>query len=174
MVKTWALLIATLAVVGTAAGAGVASVTPPARCTSAQLKITRSNVQSGLGHRVIVLRFKNQGVACTLHGYPGADALSATLKRVASAKRSRSGYFGGLKPGEKLPVVHLGKGQTASALLDWVGGPIPHGGCVHARYLLITAPNTTRSVRFAPAVLKTEELCQLYVHPVVAGKTGRG
>jgi hypothetical protein len=172
MIRNWVAAIAVVVAAGAAATVSAASTSTA--CKSSQLKTTRSSVQAGLGHRVIVLMFKNKGVACTLHGYPGADLQSAKFKRLVSAKRTRSGYFGGLKPGEKPPFVHLRKGQTASAIVEWVVLSGPLGACVHAKYLVVTPPNTSRSVRFAPADFKIEPVCALSIHPVVPGKSGQG
>ena len=171
MFKKWAVVVAAMLGAVGATSAGAASTTT--MCAFSHLKITRSSVLAASGHRSIVLVFTNSGAACTLHGYPGADALSGKLKRVASAKRTLAGYMGGFTHGKKPPVVHLSKGQTASAVLEWSGiGGSPT--CVRARYFLVTPPGATRSKRFAPPHLNAEVICHLQIHPVVRGPSGQG
>lgn len=88
-----------------------------------------------------------------------------------SARRTKSGYHGGVQPGHPIPKVHLATGKTASAMVEWVTG---FQSCPRAQSLRITAPNAVRSVRLAPKSLGSERLCHLEVHPVVPGVTGRG
>ncbi len=169
--RKWALTTAVVVAAGAAATAGAAS-TASTTCAFGQLRITRSSAQAATGHRSIVLRFKNKGQACTLNGYPGVDALSGKLKRVASAKRTLAGFMGGFTHGTKPPVVHLATGHSASAVLEWTG--VGGGGCFRARYFLVTPPGGTRSDRFAPPILKLEPVCHLQIHPVVRGTSGQG
>jgi len=90
---------------------------------------------------------------------------------VVSARRTKSGYLGGLKPGHSIPKVHLAGGKTASAMVEWVNAG---QSCPRGQSLKVTAPNAVRSVRLSPKSLGSERLCHLEVHPVVPGVTGRG
>jgi Domain of unknown function (DUF4232) len=143
------------------------------RCRSQQLRVTLAQASPGASHHGYVLRFRDQGGACTLTGYPGVDGLSAKGKRVLSARRTKSGYLGGLKPGRPIPQVHLANGKSASAILEWVDGPIPGQFCPRVQSLKVTPPNVLSSVRFSPKSLKPERLCDLQIHPVVSGTTGQ-
>jgi Domain of unknown function (DUF4232) len=164
------LLVVVAGAIGFAASAAAKSPAP-ARCTVPHLHITL--VQTvGLSHHGDVIRFKNLGTACTLKGYPGVDALSASGHRVASAHRTKSGYLGGLGASRPIPLVHLGHGKTASAITEWVAPANPNS-CAHATTLAITPPGAKRSVRFSPPSFTLERLCNLQVHPVVPGTSGQ-
>jgi hypothetical protein len=145
-----------------------------ARCQLRQLSITTTLASPGVSHHGYVLLFHNRGGACTLSGYPGVDALSSTGHRVASAKRTKSGYLGGLRPGEAIPTVRLAHGKTASAITEYIDRPVPGLSCVQAAELNVTPPNTTVPVALFPKNLSSERLCRLEVHPVVPGVTGQG
>ena len=161
-----------------AAGGRLASADRPAaraasaaaRCQGQELRITVAQVSPGFTHRGYVLRFQNRGGACTVRGYPGVDGLSARGHRLVSARRTKSGYLGGLKPGYPIPQVHLAGGQTASAIVEWFVG-VP--SCLPARSLKVIAPDTLSAVTFSPKSLGSERMCDLQVHPVVFGVTGR-
>jgi hypothetical protein len=155
-----------------------ANSTGSARCRSAQLQITERSygpghyTQAALGHSSIVVLFTNRGQsACALVGYPGVAGLNAAGTQVTQARRTPSGYMGGLSAGATAPpVVTLQPNQTASAIVE--GTDVPSGNqttCPTLSGLLVTAPNTTRSVRLpaAPA-----DCSGLQVHPVVPGDSG--
>jgi hypothetical protein len=152
----------------------IASTQSGGRCHASQLHVTLALASPGLGHHGFIVRFRDRGGACTIVGYPGVDGLSAQGHRVVSAKRTRSGYLGGLKPGHPIPHVRLIKGKIASALLEWVDGPIQGQSCPAVKSLKVTAPNALTSVVLSPSSLASERLCHLQIHPVVPGKTGQG
>ena len=134
-------------------------------CATKQLRITIAAVPGGLDHVGAAVRFRNQGSTCVLRGYPGVDGLVADGRAVVHATRSLSGYLGGAKA---LESVVLGHGKTASALYEGLGGPLPGHRCPNYRFLEITPPNETHSVR-----LRVDRgLCSPQIHPVVAGRTG--
>jgi Protein of unknown function (DUF4232) len=108
-----------------------------------------------------------------LTGYPGVDALSAQGHRIVSAQRTKSGYLGGVGPGHSIPLVHLAHKKSASAVLEWVDGPVPGLVCPRAHSLKVTPPNAFNSVVLTPSSLGSERLCDLQIHPVVAGLTGQ-
>jgi hypothetical protein len=140
-------------------------------CQGRQLRIRLTPASPGASHHGYVLLFQNRGEACTVSGYPGVDAFSAQGRRLVSARRTKSGYLGGVQPGHRIPKVRLATGKTASALVEWVTGL---QSCPRAQSLKVTAPNAIRSVRLSPKSLGSERLCHLEVHPVVLGVTGRG
>lgn len=172
-----AVLVAGAGPLGTAGGKTVtpahAVALAAARCRAQQLRVTLAQASPGASHHGYVLRFRNHGGACTLTGYPGVDGLSATGTRVLSARRTKSGYLGGLRPGRPIPRVGLANGKTASAILEWVDGPIPGQFCPKVQSLKVTAPNVVSAVRLTPQSLKTERLCDFQIHPVVSGSTGQ-
>lgn len=154
--------------IGRAAGA-TATNAAPATCQVKELGITLTQASPGLTHHGYVIEFKNRGGACTITGYPGVDALNAKGHRVLSAKRTKSGYLGGVASGP-IPKVHLAKGKTASAIVEWIDLGPP---CPRAQSLRITPPNAVKSVVLSPKSLKSETLCSVEVHPVVPGTTGQ-
>jgi hypothetical protein len=162
-----------------AAGGQTAGAVHPAakksgagRCQANALGISLTDLGAYSFHTGLAIEFKNRGSACTMTGYPGVDAVSATGRRILSAKRTKSGYIGGVFSGP-IPKVHLAKGKTASALVEWVdGGPLGVP-CPHAHSLRITPPGAVSSVILSPKSLQTETLCGVQVHPVVPGRSGR-
>jgi hypothetical protein len=141
-------------------------------CQSNALGISLTYVGAYSFHTGSAIEFKNRGSACTLAGYPGVEALSATGQPILTAKRTKSGYVGGVFSGP-IPTVHLAKGTTASALVEWVdGGPLGMP-CPRVHSLRITAPGAVSSVTLSPKSLQIQTFCGLQVHPVVPGRTGR-
>jgi Protein of unknown function (DUF4232) len=146
-----------------------ASKSPAARCQGKALGISLTQASPGVSHHGYVIEFRNRGSACTITGYPGVDALNAKGRRILSAKRTKSGYLGGVRSGP-IPKVHLAKGKIASAMVEWIDLGSP---CPSAHSLKITAPNAVRSVVRSPKSLKSQTLCHVQVHPVVPGTTGQ-
>lgn len=153
------------------------SSTPP--CTSSQLTVSDSGGGAGLGHEDQVLVFTNDGRStCALTGYPGVAGVNAAGQQVAQANRSVSGYLGGLLPGTTtIPLVSLGPGQAASAIVEGTDNPLFGQPCPHYLSLLVTPPNLTEQVRVAVSDLGTRppglpDCSGLQVHPVVPGSSG--
>jgi hypothetical protein len=151
------------------ASAAVAKSAATPRCQEKALSITLTGASPGLSHHGYVIEFKNRGSACTIAGYPGVDALNAQGHRILSAQRAKAGYLGGVTSGP-IPTVHLAKGKTASAVLEWIDLGPP---CPSAHSLRITPPNAVTSVVLSPASLQSETLCRVRIHPVVPGRTGQ-
>ena len=149
------------------------STTPaqPALCTTGQLTITIAGIQGGLGHAGEVILFKNTGNACQLHGYPGADGVNDNGVVVVSARRTPSGYLGGLPSASTGgPNVTLTDGQTASALFEGINGAVASlGPCPDYTAVAVTPPNETHTVHLSSP---GGTLCYPEIHPVVAGMTG--
>ena len=162
-----------------AAGGQTAGTVHPAakesaagRCQANALGISLTDLGAASFRSALAIEFKNRGSACTLTGYPGVDALSATGQRIISAKRTKSGYLGGVFSGP-IPTVRLAKGTTASAMVEWVdGGPLGMP-CPRVHSLRITPPGAVSSVVLSPTFLKIQTFCGVQVHPVVPGRTGR-
>jgi Protein of unknown function (DUF4232) len=172
-----AVLVATAIFGGEAVAAGrvggarpSAKASAAARCQGKRLRVTLALASPGLSHHGYVLRFENRGPACTISGYPGVDGLSAQGRRVLSARRTKSGYLGGVGPGHPIPRVRLAKGKTASAILEWIDLGPP---CPEVQSLKVTAPGAVVSVQLAPKSLQAETLCDVEVHPVVPGRSGQ-
>jgi hypothetical protein len=80
--------------------------------------------------------------------------------------------YGGLPAGtDTPPVLVLGYKTVVSAIVEW--SDVPSGAatsCPSYPHILITPPNTSETILFAPPLAG----CDLTVHPVVAGDTGGG
>jgi hypothetical protein len=119
-----------------------------------------------------VVVFTNVGTSgCTLYGYPGIAGLDAAGTQIMQAIRTPSGYLGGLwnAPNSPPPVVALAPGQVASALVEGIDNQVGSMPCVQLSGLLVTAPDTTRSVDLPSG---SHECDGLEVHPVVPGTGG--
>jgi hypothetical protein len=160
---------ATATATGTATGPA-ASAAALASCRSGTTTVSVGRGSGGLGHLAITLLFHNgSGSRCVLFGYPGVALASASGTQVQAA-RTRSGYLGGLSSSATaVPVVRLGPGQTASALME--GDDVASGGgtCPGYASLLVTPPNETSTQHLARSLTA---LCSPQIHPVVAGATG--
>jgi hypothetical protein len=166
--QTWAQVTAT------SLQAAVTATSLPS-CANAQLSVSPGRSGAGLGHNGEALLFTNVSHSgCTLYGYPGVAALDGQGNQIAQAARTPNGYLGGITPSSNLiPLVPLSPGHSASALVEGTDNPLGPGPnpppCPVDSGLLVTAPNTTRSVRLPPG----PALCSgLQIHPVVPGITG--
>ena len=152
--------------IGSAAGATrAATATPSPRCTTAQLRISLAPVSGGLEHAGVALEFRDRGPICTLEGYPGVAGLSPAGATVFNAHRTLSGYLAGARG---ITLVTLSRGETASAVLEWLDVSGPGLRCSRYGQLEVTPPGATRSVR----VHVEGRLCGPVVHPVVPGRRG--
>jgi Protein of unknown function (DUF4232) len=155
--------------------AGPAIPTGPRPCTAAQLTVWIEAAPGGAsaGHNGEVLEFRNAaGSICTLTGYPGVAGANLAGADLFDVARSPRGRYGGLPAGsDARPVLTLGHGATASAVVEW--STVPTGGdtsCPSFPRTLVTAPNITVTRSFAVALSG----CELTVHPVVSGMAGGG
>ena len=87
-------------------------------CTNGQVVVSDSGGGAGLGHEDQVILFTNDSPStCTLTGYPGVAGLNANGQQVVQARRTPSGYLGGLwNDATTPPRVLLNPGQRASAI----------------------------------------------------------
>jgi hypothetical protein len=144
---------------------GVTGATSVSECTTTQLHVSLGTFQGGVGHGGWPIVFKNRGGICTLRGYPGVDGLSASGAVVVHAKRTLYGYLGGT---HTIKTVTLAKAKTASAFLEGYNAPVARQTCHPFKYLRITSPNQTKSVKIA----SRDSVCYPEIHPVVVGSSG--
>jgi len=139
-------------------------------CGNSALTVSATAEQGATGHANFVLLFKNHtSHSCSLYGYPGLDALSASGHVLAHARRTLSGFTGGSRHGLQTVVVR--PGRYASADVEWMNfNPSTGGGCRFSHSVAATPANTTHTVHLARAV----SVCSLQVHPTVAGRSGNG
>lgn len=140
----------------------------PPSCGNQSLAVTATATQGATGHGNLVLRFRNRTThSCTLYGYPGLDALSRSGHVLAHARRTLRGFTGGSTHGLQNIVVR--PGRYASADVEWMNFRAGTGGtCAFSHSIAATPANTTHTVRLARSV----SVCNLQVHPTVAGTTG--
>jgi Protein of unknown function (DUF4232) len=174
MIRTSVLALAT---VGGAALCGVAVPSSAAEtsaalapCGNAALKVGATQPQGATGHGNLVLRFKNRTThSCTLYGYPGLDALNGAGHVIAHAKRTVSGFTGGSTHGVR--TIVLAPGHYASADVEWMNfHPTTGTTCRFSVAIAITPAGTSHTVQRARSV----SVCNLQVHPTVAGRSGNG
>jgi Protein of unknown function (DUF4232) len=111
------------------------------------LIVTPGGIDATSGHRREVLVLTNTGhSSCVLVGYPGVDALNATGNVVAYARRTLSGYEGGIT-GTHPTQVTLGPGGSASAIVEAMAFTASGGRCTAYAGLLVTLPDDTPAAR---------------------------
>ena len=142
-------------------------------CNSAQLQVTEGIGQGALDHSSVPLRFTNRsGQLCRTSGCPGVAGLSPAGRQVLQARRAPHGYMGGLAPGQSTPPdIPLAPGETATALVEGINGPLGAQSCPELSGLLVTPPGTFHSTRVAGA---PGDCGGFQVHPVVFGDSGIG
>jgi hypothetical protein len=163
-------VVSAAAAVVASAGALAAPASAAVRsCTNADLAVSHSAPQGATGHANVVIRFKNVGSGrCSLHGYPGLDALRANGTVLAHAKRTLHGFTGGA---HAIGTIVLRPGHFASADVEWMNfNPATGGNCAFSHSIATTPANTATATHFAVSVSN----CRLQVHPTVAGTTGNG
>ena len=122
----------------------------------------RHGALAGMSKTDNVVTFTNVGrTTCVIEGFPGVAALNSRGAQVEQAVRSTS-----VAPGDsKVRPVYLKPGSVASALVS-----ADTASCNKPTYvpgLLVTAPDTYRSVRLSPPGYMC--LPSLTVSPVVPG-----
>jgi hypothetical protein len=153
-------VVAVQAVHGSSAG----DVASP--CASRQLVISVGTLSAAAGHLALPIRFHDGGGTCSMRGFPRVDGLSASGRVIIRAKRALTGYFGRWR----IATITLKNGQTASALLEGLDPAFFSRPPRSSRSLRITPPNASHSVMRRTSY----PLCDLIIHPVVAGRDGSG
>jgi len=123
-----------------AAVSPAAAATPAAHCATSALSVWVDANQSSGGAGTIesALEFTNIGSKpCTLTGYPGVAATSATGKQL--------GDSAGWNPRYRARLVTIPAGGTAHADLFWSDGEVFTSGCkpTQASLLKVYPPNST-------------------------------
>ena len=171
MVRTSVLALATIA------GAAICTVAVPSNaaatvspCGNSALRVTASQTQGATGHGNLILRFRNRTThSCSLYGYPGLDALNGSGHVIKHARRTLTGFTGGSTHGLRTIVVR--PGHYASADVEWMNfHPVTGTDCRFSKSIAATPAGTSHSVRITRSV----SVCNLQVHPTVAGRTGNG
>lgn len=147
--------------------------TPAARldvvkaCGDTSFTVTTSGQQGAAGHGSLNLEFTNRlPQACTIQGYPGLDAVNASGAVLAHATRTLAGYTGGAHSIKTLTVL---PGKTVSARVEWMNfNPATTGACTFSDKIEVTPANTTNTFELAAKV----SICELQIHPTVAGDSG--
>jgi hypothetical protein len=152
----------------TAAGVSVAGpASATAACGNSSFTITATATDGATGHATFVLEYYNKtATACTIYGYPGLDALNSSGHVLAHATRTLSGFTGGAH--HEVTVLVAAHGR-ASARVEWMNfNPTTGGSCAFSTSIATTPANTSDTVHLAKSV----SVCDLQVHPTVAGTTG--
>ena len=169
-VLTAAALIAAV-VVGRVSIAAASAATPaPAaahRCGDDAIAVSATGTQGAAGHSSFTLEFQNiSGVRCTLRGYPGLDAIGKQGHVLAHAKRQLHGITGGAS---RIRTILVRPGRFASANVGWANAAPNGGDCRFSKSVNATPAGTAYTVHLAKSV----SICDLEVHPTVAGRSGQ-
>ena len=169
MPKVMAGIVAGTAITaGLVIGAAPASAQPVAACAGSAIRVGHNHPQGATGHGNVIIRFRNVSEhTCSLRGYPGLDALGSHGATLAHAKRALKGFTGGAK---SVKTIVLKPNGLASADVDWRNFANNGGDCTFSHSIATTPANTAKTVHFRISV----SLCNLQVHPTVAGGTGNG
>ena len=164
---------AAAAATGALLAAGALPAADPAQasipvCGNNSFLISATPAQGATGHGSFVLLFRNTTTAsCSIYGYPGLDALTATGHVLAHATRTRYGFAGGSRHG--IQNVTVTAGHYASATVEWMNfNPVTSGACTYSDKIEVTPANTHTAAELPVKV----SVCALQVHPTVAGTTG--
>ncbi|MBE7189333.1 DUF4232 domain-containing protein [Jatrophihabitans endophyticus] len=154
-----------LAAGGVLATASIAVVTPAAsaspahrsRCGNSALAVTRTYVDGAAGHSYMALIYRNtSGATCTVHGFPGLDAVNGHGHVIAHAQRN----------GAHVHTVAIRPGHFASASVEWENFNGNTGGsCAYGRTIDTIVANTSRVHHLAVRVSR----CGLEVGPTESG-----
>jgi len=142
-----------------------ASVSASGECLNASLSVTLGPGDAGAGHRSVQVVFRNIGTTpCRMHGYPAVDGLAANGTTIAHAKRTMSGYMGGIVGATSQPTATLRPGQSTYAMVEGTASTPDGSPCESIKQLLITAPDDTVSTKLP---WDTDVCGNLEVHPIM-------
>lgn len=143
-----------------AAGTGAA-------CIAQNLSIVISRTTAKLADAELARFTNTASTACTLSGYPTVVAKTANTPRKV-AKQTLSGPLGGVRDHGTPPQVTLAPGDTATSMIESNDGDGFATDCETFDHLAVAYSPTS------PATVTTTSmaLCNLEVHPYVAGLTG--
>ncbi|MFJ9628396.1 DUF4232 domain-containing protein [Streptomyces sp. NPDC101175] len=131
-----------LSVAGTAQAASPAAKATPT-CSAAALKATFGRgLAGGMNHQGVVITLRNlSGRTCALRGYPGLGLENSAHKKLTTRTTWGDTWYAH-DPGKK--TLTLKDGQSAEAVVSWTHADTGTSGAVHASYLEITPPASTR------------------------------
>jgi hypothetical protein len=136
-------------------------------CGDTAIVTTSGGQQGATGHSAVVILFRNRlPQPCTLRGYPGLDAMSASGHVLAHATRTLSGFAGGAS---SIATITIAPGHRASATAEWLNAASGGQACTTGASAEVTPPNTSATVTLSI----TPTVCGLQIHPTVAGTSGR-
>lgn len=116
-------------------------------CTTSQLKIAITNSGALGGQAGGYLKFTNDGAsACQLTGWPSVVALTSAGQGT-TLKHAQSTMYGAWQAPAQLPMLELGPGDSAYAVVAADDQPTGNGGCpAPYRQLRVTPPGSSASV----------------------------
>jgi hypothetical protein len=129
------------------------------------------STQSGDGAGLVLTVKLLAGPTCTLSGYPAVQAVDSSDAVLVTAGHALRGTLGGLAAGTNTPpTVTLTAGQTVSVLAEWEAAAYtPTSTCYRNARISLRIGSV---VRYDASPIS--QLCDLTVHPWVAGSTGNG
>ena len=141
----------------------VTRTAPEAEATAARLE--------ALGHTAVVAPvLEARAIVDARVDLAGVDALAfSSGHAIAHAARTLSGFAGGSPSG--IHTVSVAPSHWASATVEWMNfNPVTSGPCTFSASVATTPANTSHTVHLNRQV----SVCDLQVHPTVAGSTGNG
>jgi hypothetical protein len=157
----------TAGVLAVASPAGASASRTVAACGNHAVGVIAGQAQGATGHGSFVVQFRNETTSsCSLFGYPGLDALGSGGRVLRHARRTLHGFAGGASAER---TIVLAPNHRASATVEWLNfNPRTSGDCTFSTTVNITPPNTSHTVNRREKV----SVCDLQIHPVVAGRSG--
>ena len=116
-------------------------------CATSELKIAITNSGALGGQAGGYLKFTNDGAsACQLTGWPSVVALTSAGQGT-TLKHAQSTMYGAWQAPAQLPMLKLGPGDSAYAVVAADDQPTGNGGCpAPYRQLRVTPPGSSASV----------------------------
>jgi hypothetical protein len=144
-------------------------------CQETQLDVHWTPGGVGLGHVAEIIVITNiSSSACKMTGYPTVRMTGGPSVVATVAKKTRSGYMGGLGgPNANVPIPDVtlrSHGGAASSLVEGVEIPVGKAvACVNYAKVSVTLPGLSPPYRFTskfPGCIRPQ------VHPIVKGSSG--
>ncbi|MEU6196826.1 DUF4232 domain-containing protein [Streptomyces sp. NPDC047061] len=128
---------------GTANAATPSTAKATPTCSAAALKAGFGRqLAGGMNHQGVVITLRNlSGKTCALRGYPGLGLENSAHKAITTHTHWGNTWYA-KDPGKKTLV--LKDGQSAEAVVAWTHANTGTSGAVHASYLEITPPASTK------------------------------
>jgi hypothetical protein len=161
---------ATSLIVTSHADRALASSNP--HCEETQLDVKIASDGAAAGHTGDLIVLTNIGArACTVVGYPTVAMSGGASVVSIVAKKTKSGYLGGIGPNIPIPVVTLrAHGGSASSIVEGSDNPLGNAvECVIYNKMSVTLPHLSPAYRFTT---KFPGCVRPAVHPFVRGSKG--